>query len=75
MMMQLDDDQFIYRIGKLSLGPNDVVVVRTELMLDKDQTQHLVDSMRFQLKRAGFDNEVIFMTCGLDVKIIEKEDA
>jgi hypothetical protein len=73
--MQLDDDQFIYRIGKLALGPNDVVLLKTEMALTRDQVQYLADRMRLQLQRAGFNNEVVFMTCGIDLKIIEKEDA
>jgi hypothetical protein len=73
--MNLDDEQFIYRIGKLSLGPDDVIVIKSDRVFDKDQVTFLRDRMREQLLAAGFDNKVLMLTYGLELQIIEKEDA
>lgn len=71
----MHDEQFIYRIGKLSLGPNDLVVIKTDMMLDKEQIRFLLDRAHEQLAAAGFDNKVLMFTHGLDLQIVEKEDA
>jgi hypothetical protein len=73
--MSFDDEQFIYRIGKLSLGPDDVIVIKSDRVFDKDQVAFLRDRMREQLQAAGFENKVLMLTYGLDLQIIEKEDA
>lgn len=73
--MSFDDEQFIYRIGKMSLGPNDVVVIKTDMMLDKQQIQYLRDRVDENLKTAGITNKVLVFTHGLELQIIEKEDA
>ena len=73
--MNLDDEQFIYRIGKLSLAPNDMVVIKTDMRLDKDQIMYLQDWANRQLHAAGFYNKVIILTCGFELQIVEKEDA
>jgi hypothetical protein len=72
--MNFDDNEFIYRIGKLSLGPNDVVLIMTDLMLDKEQVTFVRERVHDQLKAAGFDNKVLILTSGFKLQIVEKED-
>ena len=72
---KIEFEDFIYRVGKLSLGPHDIVIVRTELMLDKDQTRHLQNIIEENLARFGVTNKVMILTAGLDVMVLEQEDA
>ena len=73
--MNFDDNDFIYRIGKLSLGPKDMVLIVTDMQLDREQIEFMRIRVREQLKAAGFDNKVMMLTHGFDLQIVEKEDA
>jgi len=48
-MLTLDKEEFGYRIGKLSLGPNEMLVFKTDYQLDKDQALALRDSIIKQI--------------------------
>lgn len=62
------------KVDKLQpIGPNDVLILRTELMLDKDQTLHLRNRFDEQLP-AHFRGRTIILTCGLEPRVLEAKD-
>lgn len=68
----MDDEKFIYRVGKLSLGPRDVVVLKCEVVLSKEQADRLHDQAKAKLETAGIDNPVVIVAAGLELQIIER---
>jgi hypothetical protein len=61
-------------IAKLSLKPNDVVVVSVDLWLTKQQSDALVDTVKSAMKEAGHDNPVLILKHGTDLGIIDSDD-
>jgi hypothetical protein len=59
-----------YRVGRLTVGPKDVIVLSTDLMLDKDQCLQL----QARAKEWFPDNEVIVMTSGIKLGVVKRHD-
>ena len=66
---KIDNDKLLFAIGKLTLAPGDIVVLRTELMLDKEQATMLME----RGKKYFPDNEVMLLSHGMDIAILSKE--
>jgi hypothetical protein len=64
-------DPYMFRIGRLRLAPDDVVVLQTELMLDKDQSQVVHDRAK-----ANFpEHQVLVLSHGVTVRVLNKTKA
>ena len=59
-----------YRIGKLQIEPGDMLVLQTDLMLDKDQCQALRDRANEQFK--SLNVKVAILTAGLQLAVVRK---
>jgi G3E family GTPase len=58
-----------FEIAKLELRPGDRVILKTDLLLTKDQVQNLRDSWRQLVP----DNEIIVLTAGLTIEVLRPE--
>ena len=58
-----------FRIAKLTLRPDDILIVKTEVVLDKDQAQRLE-----KLAHEMFDvkNKIVILTAGLNLAVLRK---
>jgi hypothetical protein len=62
-------------VAVLRLRPGDVLVFKTNLKLDKDQTMFLNERIREHMDRAGLqDNKFMFLTSYVDVSVIRREE-
>jgi len=66
---KIDDEKLLFAIGKLTLAPGDIIVLKTDLMLDKDQITALYERAR----KSFPDNEVTILSHGIDIAILSKE--
>jgi len=66
---KIDDDKLLFAIGKLTVAPGDLVVLKTDLHLDKDQAQMLYE----RAKHFIHSNEVLILSHGIDIAILSKE--
>lgn len=63
-------ESLTYRVGKLTLRPDDIVVLSTDLMLDKDQMNVL-----HERAQAWFpDRKVLVLSHGMKLGVIRSED-
>jgi hypothetical protein len=69
----MNDDTFIYRIGKLSLAHDDVVLIKTDMVLDKEQARQVHDNVAQVLVKAGYYNEVMVLSAGVELEVLTKE--
>ena len=61
-------DKIRYRVGKLTLRPQDILVVKTAMMLDKDQVRVLRDRA---IEQSGHDKVIVLS--GVDLAVLRKE--
>jgi hypothetical protein len=62
-------------VALLRLRPGDVLVFKTDLMLDKHQVQYLNDRIRENLEHAGLkDADFLFLSHGIDLTVVRKEE-
>ena len=66
---KIDEKKLLFAVGKITFAPNDIVVIKTDLCLDKDQIDELIRRMKHFFP----DNEVIMLTHGFDIAILSKE--
>jgi hypothetical protein len=63
-------DYLQYKIGKLTVKPDDIIVLSTDLMLDKEQARQLQERAK-----AWFpNNKVCVISHGIKFGVIRKED-
>jgi hypothetical protein len=71
------DDQWRFRIGKLVLRPNDVLVLQTDLMLDHLQLKALRQALKKQVAliwpRTSDRPKTMILTAGLKLRVLTKE--
>jgi len=65
-------DEVRYRVGRLVLRPNDILVVRTELMLDKEQIGYVRDRVAEQTEHPI--EKIMVLSHGLDIAVLRKEE-
>jgi serine phosphatase RsbU (regulator of sigma subunit) len=61
---------FDYAVGKLTLNPGDIVVLSTDLLLDKDQCTALRDRGQEHFP----DHKVVVLSAGIKLGVIRAED-
>lgn len=66
-------DKVIFRVGRLTIRPGDILVLRTDLFLNKEQVEFLRDRMDEQFKDLGV--KVVVLTSGLEIAVLRKEVA
>jgi hypothetical protein len=59
-----------FRLAKLEVRPGDMVVLQTDLMLSKDQVQHLRDNMDAQLEPLKIKS--VILVGGLKIGVLRK---
>jgi hypothetical protein len=59
-----------YRIGKLQIEPGDMLVLQTDLLLDRDQIQTLRDRANEQF--AALKVQVAILTAGMQLAVLRK---
>jgi hypothetical protein len=62
-------DKIRWRAGKITLRPDDILVAKTDLFLDKEQ----VIIMRERLVDQSGHKRVMLLTGGLDLAVLRKE--
>jgi len=70
---QIDDDKLVFAIGRLRLAPEDILVLTTPLLLDKEQ----VAAIRERAQAFVPNNTVMILTGDMGVGVItpdKKED-
>jgi hypothetical protein len=60
-----------FRLAKLELKPGDMVVLQTDLVLSKEQCEHLKRNLDKQLKPLKVESMVL--TAGLKLGILRKD--
>ena len=68
--LEIDEEPLKIRIGAMRLEPNDTIVARTDLMLDKDQ----IRVMRDRLQEFFPNHRVLFLTCGVTIGVAHMVD-
>lgn len=58
-----------YRVGRLTVGPKDVIVLSTNLMLDAEQCRFLQE----RAKQWFPDNEVLVLTAGMKLGVVKRD--
>ena len=66
-------DELRYSVGKLELKPGDVIVAKTDLMLDRDEVMALRDRFHEYLIAVGIENKCMVLTHGIKIAVIRKE--
>jgi len=56
-----------YRLGRLAIGPRDIIVLSTDLILDKDQCTALQD----RAKQWFPDHEVFVLSAGIKLGVVK----
>jgi hypothetical protein len=62
-----------FRIARMTIGPNDMLVLRTELLLDKYQLTALRDSLLNMLPD-DLKPRCIVLACGLQLAVLHKNE-
>jgi len=70
---QIDEENFIFSIGRLRLAPGDVVVLKSPYALDKDQVSYIRERAMTFLSGAGLKNHVLVLTADTDIGVIRPE--
>jgi hypothetical protein len=66
-------DELRYSVGKLELRPDDVIVAKTDMLLDAEQTVAIRDRLYNHLRDAGIENKVLILTGNMDIAVLRKE--
>lgn len=67
------DDLNLTKVQKMSLFPNDIIVLKHPDALSMQARNNILKSMRTMLNKHGLGNEVCLLTGGMDIEIIERE--
>ena len=59
-------------ITKLSVLPDDLLIVSTDQVMDRDAIGYLRTVLGQQFKDAGFSNKVIFLTAGFKIEVLRR---
>jgi hypothetical protein len=65
-------DKVVFRVGKLTIRPGDILVLRTELLLDKEQISVVRERAAEQFK--DLDVKIVVVTAGMEIAVLRKED-
>jgi len=63
---KIGDDKLAFSVGRLRLEPGDIVVLKTDLMLDRDQHRAIRDRAQDIIR----NNEVMILTHGFDIGVM-----
>lgn len=71
----MNDDDLFYRIGKVAPKPGEILVLKTEERLTREQYECLRQMLTDILARAGHPEQpVMILTGGLDLIVIDPRD-
>lgn len=63
-----------YRLHALRLGPGDVVVFSTDMILTTEQSREMHAQIRQTLAAFGLSNRFLLLTHGMDAHVLTKAD-
>ena len=66
----MTDDVTRFEIAKLELHKGDTLVIKTELLLTKDQVAYIIERFRPYVP----DNEIMVLTAGMTLEVLRAED-
>jgi hypothetical protein len=68
---KIPDDKLLFAVGRIRLEPGDILVVKTKLLLDKDQIAYISEQVRNFVP----DNRVMVLTADLDLAVLSAQEA